>query len=79
MEESRNWLVKQKATQVRPYNPRRLREHFGTSLDAKGVRLMEGWRLAANLPALGTKAAWLQTAGAVGNFDESMIRFATAK
>lgn len=49
------------------------------ALDAKGVRLLEGWRLAANLPALGTKAAWLQTAGAVGNFDESMIRFATAK
>lgn len=49
------------------------------ALDATAARLIDLLRTDANLPTLGTKAAWLQHAGSVGNFDESMIRFATAK
>jgi hypothetical protein len=49
------------------------------ALDAVGARLLDQWRTAANLPVLGTKSAWLQSAGAVGNFEESKIRFITAK
>ena len=49
------------------------------ALDATGIRLLEQWRIAANLPVLGTKAAWIQSAGAVGNFEESRIRFVLTK
>jgi hypothetical protein len=44
-----------------------------------GARLLDGWRMAANLPVLGAKAAWLQGAANVGNFEESMIRVVTGK
>ena len=49
------------------------------ALDATGLRLLEQWRIAANLPVLGTKAAWIQNARAVGNVDESRTRFIFAK
>lgn len=49
------------------------------ALDATAARFIDQMRVNANLPALGTEVAWLQSAGTVGNFDESMIRFAIAK
>jgi hypothetical protein len=49
------------------------------ALDATGIRLLDQYRQAANLPVLGTKSAWIQTASGVGNFDETMIRFTTVK
>ena len=49
------------------------------ALDATGVRLIDQLRLSVNLPILGPKSTWLQSAETVGNFAESMIRFSTAK
>lgn len=49
------------------------------ALDSTGARLIDQLRQSANLPVLGTKSAWIQGAGAIGQSDESMIRFITAK
>ena len=49
------------------------------ALDATGARLIDRWRMESGLPDLGTQTEWLQAAGAVGNFEESKIRFSPAK
>lgn len=43
------------------------------ALDATALRLMERWRGEAKLGPIGSKGAWLQAAGMVGNSDEKMI------
>jgi hypothetical protein len=43
------------------------------ALDATLLRLMEKWRADAGLPPIGPRAAWLESAGPLGNADEAHI------
>ena len=48
------------------------------ALDALGLQLLEKWRERAGFGPIGTKAAWLRGTN-IGNFDQHMMIFSTAR